>query len=201
LNLGFLGDAALDPALSLMLRWGLALILAQAAIHKARDLPRFRNQLAGYQLLPTGLTRSIATLLVGAEAALGIALLFPSGPGARAPLAAALLLSGYAAAIAINLARGRRDFDCGCMGPHASRPVGSDLIVRNCVLIALAGIASLPLLTRQFVWLDYLTAAAGAGVLALLHASAETALANLARTRTPAESGSPRPAASWSVVQ
>src|SRR5262249_43406760 len=64
------------------------------------------------------------------------------------------LLGLYAGAIAINLARGRRDIDCGCAGPAARRPISGWLVARNLVLagIALAGCA--PLAPRLLGWID-----------------------------------------------
>ena len=46
------------------------------------------------------------------------------------------LLALYAGAMAVNLARGRRDLDCGCAGPGVRRPVGEGLLIRNGALIA-----------------------------------------------------------------
>ena len=41
----------------------------------------------------------------------------------HAAAAAALLLALYAGAIGVNLARGRRDIDCGCGGPASRQPI------------------------------------------------------------------------------
>jgi len=69
---------------------------------------------------------------------------------ARAPLACgasaagAALLLAYAAAIAINLQRGRRDLACGCGGPHERRPIAAWMVWGNLLLAGLLGAVLLP---------------------------------------------------------
>src|SRR5207247_2030674 len=111
----------------------LALLFFVAAGHKLRDPRRFRATVAEYRLVPDRFAPPAAALLVAVEAAAGGALLVP---GARAAglLAAAALLVVYGAAIAINLARGRWDIDCGCTGPAVRRPISGWLVARNAVL-------------------------------------------------------------------
>jgi hypothetical protein len=64
-------------------------------------------------------------------------LLFAVGT-ATCALAGAALLTLYLGAIAINLARGRRSIDCGCLGPVGSSGHGLSwwLAPRNLALIA-----------------------------------------------------------------
>src|SRR5437870_1480218 len=127
----------MDPVIDLTLRTALALLFFVAAGHKLRDLDRFRATLAEYRLLPAGLVPLAAALVVAVEVAAAGALLVP---GARAAglVVAAALLALYGAAIAINLARGRRDIDCGCAGPAVRRPITGALVARNAALAALA---------------------------------------------------------------
>lgn len=170
---------SLDPALGLALRGGLALLLGSAAWHKLRDLGAFRAALAGYRLLPEPLIGVAAVLLVAAELATAGALLVSSSGG----FAAAALLALYSLAIAVNLARGRREIDCGCFGPAARQPLSTALVVRNAALVALALACALPAAPRALVWIDALTVAAAIGFGALVHGSVNALLANTPRLR------------------
>ena len=169
----------LDPVLALALRGGLALLFAVAAWHKLRDLAAFRAALGGYRLIPERMLGGAVLALVGAELATAAALL-SSAHGASA---AALLLALYTAAVLANLARGRREIDCGCFGPAARQPLSFGLVARNAALVALALLCALPVTPRAFVWLDGLTIAAAIGVGALVHAAVNALLANAPRLR------------------
>jgi hypothetical protein len=101
-------------------------------------------------------------------------------------LVAALLLLVYALAIAINLARGRRDLDCGCAGPGNRRPVRGMLVARNLLYAAMALVLLLPDSGRSLVWVDATTALAATLTLAALAAGLARLDANrpaLARIR------------------
>lgn len=133
----------LNLILALIAATIVAAILFAGAAHKLRAPHRFARQLEDYELLQGGLVGITARLLPVAELMTAIALLLPITRSAGA-LAAAVLLGAYTVAIAINLARGHRDIDCGCSGPGLERPLGGALIVRNLVLLALVGVAMLP---------------------------------------------------------
>src|SRR5207249_705697 len=147
----------MDPVVDLTLRTALALLFFVAAGHKLRDPGRFRATVAEYRLVPDRFAPPAAALLVAVEAAAAGALLVP-GVRAAGLLAAAALLVVYGAAIAINLARGRWDIDCGCAGPAVRRPIGGWLVARNAVLAA----AALAGLARQIGVLHERVAPAGA---------------------------------------
>jgi hypothetical protein len=157
---------ALDPALALTLRAALALLLLGAAFAKLRRFAAFRAAVAGYRLLPERGVGAAALGLLAAELSLGAMLLMPT-LGAPAALGAAALLLLYAGAMAVNLARGRRDVDCGCTGPGARRPIGWELVARNLLLAGVALGAAL----------DGVSVVAGAAVLALLYATLDASLA------------------------
>ena len=173
----------IDPALGWTARGALAAVLAQAAWHKARDLQAFTSALAAYELLPASLAPLVASQLLAAEIALTGLLLVPA---LRVPaaLAAALLLVVYSAAIAVNLARGRRHIDCGCAGPALRQPLSPWLLARNGALVALAVFAALPETGRALGALDALTIAGGAGIL-LVTTSAANVLAAHAHALAP----------------
>ena len=144
---------------------------------------RFRAALVDYRLLPAGACGAAAVALVGAEALVGVALFVPT-LAAVAALAAAGLLGLYSGAIAVNLARGRRAIDCGCMGPAGRRELGWELVARNVALVAGAAMCALPSAPRALVWIDVFTIGAGVLVAALLYAAIDTGLANARRLRS-----------------
>lgn len=195
---------ALDPAVDIAARAALALLFAAAAREKLRDPLRFRAALADYRVLPARFERAAAPLVPSAEAAAALALAArpvsalvggaggaaqfapamapaPAFLGAAGPLLAAALLVLYTGAIAWNLARGRRDVDCGCLGPRLRVPLSGWLVARNALLLAPALLCLLPQSARPLVWLDAATAASAAALLALAWHAAHLALANAAR--------------------
>jgi hypothetical protein len=176
---------ALDPAVAAALRAGLALLFAAAALHKARDPRAFRDALAAYRVLPPAAAGAAAAAVVAAElaaAALLVAALPGAGDGAwlrrAGGLLAAALLAVYGAAIAANLARGRRDLDCGCLGPAGRQPLSGWLVARNAALAAAALALLLPVSTRALLWPDALTVAGATLLAALVWTAAHQALAN-----------------------
>jgi hypothetical protein len=169
----------LDPALRTTLRCALALLWLASARHKLRDPQRFRDALAGFQLVPAAAVRMLAALVTALELGLGLGLLVP-GAGSAPALATGALLALYALAITANLLRGRRALDCGCGA--RPQPLGEGLVVRNSVLVAIALAAALPANGRTLVWLDAATIAGGAAALAALYAAADAALASGVRS-------------------
>ncbi|UCE85051.1 MAG: DoxX family membrane protein [Deltaproteobacteria bacterium] len=171
-----------DPAIQTPVRLALGLLLLGSSWHKLRHGAHFHAALEQYRVLPSRSTRAAAAALTAAELCVGIALFAGVAPRLAA-LAAAALLGSYSAAIAVNLARGRRDIDCGCAGPGARRPLSEGLLARNAVLIFGAALCALPSGARPLVWVDALTVTAGVAALALLYAACDAALANGARLR------------------
>ena len=172
---------ALDPALHALLRLALAVLFAAAALHKLRDPRGFGDALRGYALLPESWLPAAARAFPAAELLAMVSLLV-SGAGFAALPALALLLL-YSGAVAVSLARGRGGLDCGCGGPAARRGIGFDLLARNGLLLLAALACLLPAGGRPLVWVDAVTVTAGAALLSLLYAAAETALANAASAR------------------
>jgi len=175
----------MDPVVDTTLRTALALLFAVAAVHKLRDLERFRAMVAAYRILPTAVAAPAAASLVAVESVLAAALLAPALRTASLVAAAAMLVT-YGAAIAINLARGRRDLDCGCAGPAVRRPISGWLVARNAALATMALGGLVPLEPRALLWLDALTVLAATAALAACYASLDRLLAHapaLARLR------------------
>jgi hypothetical protein len=174
--------SALDPAFGWAASAALALVFAQAAWHKLRDLAAFSGSVAAYELLPAGLAPLAATQLAVAELLLvGTLLLPPARKGAA--IAALALLALYSAAIATNLARGRRDIDCGCTGPALRQPLSGWLLARNAALGALALLVALPLAPRALIAADALPIAGSALALFALYLAANQLSANAPASR------------------
>jgi len=163
-----------DPVVLATLRAALALLFAAAALHKLRDPAGFGAVLAEYRVLPRSLLRAGVWLVPALEAGIALALL---APGRLGPAAAAGLLTSYAAAVGLNLARGRRELDCGCLGPGQRQPISGALVARNALLAAGALACLLRVAPRALVWLDFATIAAASACLVLLWLGAQRALA------------------------
>jgi len=170
------GMPSADPVAVYGLRAGLALLLAAAAGHKWRAPHAFRIALADYQLLPPGWVAPVARALPVGEGLLAAGLLVPD-TARSAALAAALLLGVYAAAMGINLARGRDQLSCGCLGPAADAPLHAGLLVRNGLLAAAALAASASPAARPWTGLDGLSLAGAVASFALLYLAGESLLA------------------------
>jgi hypothetical protein len=124
--------------IALAIRVLVALVFLNAAMGKIRHRVAFQGVVANYRLLPEITVQVFALLLPVVEAAVGGALLFapPSGPEASA----ALLLMMFAAAMAINIWRGRRHIDCGCFQSTLKQTLSWTLVARNVGLALLLGI-------------------------------------------------------------
>jgi len=166
-----------DPIFIIASALAIAVLLASAATHKLRAPARFRKQLADYQLLPDALVRPIARMIPVAELMIAFALLVPAWR-IYAALTAAGLMALYAAAIGINLWRGRRDIDCGCAGPDQAQPLRPVLLLRNSALVGLALLASVSPVVRDLGVFDGFVTVAASAVALLIYAAADGLLAN-----------------------
>ena len=112
------------------------LVFLLAAAQKASHWRILSGVLANYRLLPRKMAAPAAALLPPLEMVIAILLL--SGllmPWAA--LASIALLAVFAAAMAINLLRGRSAIDCGCGQPFLAQTLSWTLVARNAVLAAL----------------------------------------------------------------
>jgi hypothetical protein len=146
----------MDPAIDLAVRAALTLLFASAAVHKLRDPARFAATVAEYRLLPRWLARPASLAIVLAELAVAAALVVPTARGTGC-MGAAALASVYAIALGVNLARGRRDLDCGCLGAGGREAISWWLVARNLAVVAIALAGALPTADRSFVWVDGVT--------------------------------------------
>jgi hypothetical protein len=90
----------------------------------------------------------------------------------------------FTAAIALNLARGRRDLDCGCFGPLLRQPLSGWLVVRNGLLALLVLATFTPVDARPLALLDYLTIGAAVAALVTLYGAANYLLATAPKIAT-----------------
>lgn len=127
----------LDPVVVLVAKYCIALLFALACFGKLTAFPQFRATIAEYELVPESFAGPAAVAVVGIEMVIAGGAFVPLAARA-AMVAAAILLLLYAVAIGINLARGRRDIDCGCMGPANRQTLSAWLLLRNGLLASLA---------------------------------------------------------------
>jgi hypothetical protein len=174
---------ALEPLVPATITSGLALLFAHAVMHKVRDVSRFRETLSRYELVPRVLVPTAAGLIIAAEMAVVIASLMPARRSVGAAAGAALLLL-FAAAMSINLRRGRVLVDCGCGGASERQRLEWWMVRRNLLLAALALVATLPVSARELGWSDLFVmscATASAAGLYLAHATLAVARRQVGR--------------------
>jgi hypothetical protein len=126
--------------IALAVRVLVALVFINAALGKVRHRLAFQGVVANYRLLPELVVPVFALLLPLVEAAVAAALLFAPPPGPD--VSAALLLILFAAAMAINIRRGRRHIDCGCFQSALKQTLSWTLVARNVGLAVLLGMAA-----------------------------------------------------------
>jgi Methylamine utilisation protein MauE len=153
----------LDPVIGILIVASIALLFASAAIHKLRDPHRFDEVFSAYGLLPpaVGLRVSWAIPVLELGAALGLLM---NRVRTLAGAAGVVLLLGYAAAMAVNLHRGRADIACGCGGADERRPIAAWMAWRNLALALLLTTALWPWNARTLQLTDALTIAFGLAV-------------------------------------
>jgi methylamine utilization protein MauE len=159
-----------DPVVAWVARLALASAFAGAALHKWRDLGAFAGAIAAHRIAPETWGGALARSFATAEAAVVVGLLVPAS-AAFAGAGAVALLALYSGAIAINLARGRRDIDCGCSA--RPQPLSPGLLARNALLAAAALPAALPAAPRALVWVDALSAGAALAALGFVWFAAQ----------------------------
>lgn len=139
---------------------------------KLRDLPNFIGTLGNYQLLPAALVRPAGAMIALAELALGAAAIIAIPLGSQiAMLGIAALLFTYAAAMGINIARGRDHIHCGCLGFGAAQAtLGWELVSRNIALGTIAfAVFALPVSIRPLGAIDWISGIGAIAAFALLY--------------------------------
>ena len=128
---------------------GTGIVFVEAGVAKLRHRDVLPGVVANYRLLPEALVAPVSALLPAVELGLGFGLIASSVSGGSPlhwlALPAAALFLVFAAAMAINIRRGRSQIDCGCGRSQLRQTLGWGLVVRNvllAVLVALHGVAA-----------------------------------------------------------
>lgn len=137
----------------------LAAVFAVAAAAKSWSLARTRDSLAGFGV-PTRLVSALAPALPLAEGAVAVLLLPFVAPRLGAG-AALVLLTVFTGVIARSLSLGRA-IECNCFGAVRPGPISRHTLVRNTLLLALAGVVAVfgpgALAARISAWIVGLSA-------------------------------------------
>ncbi|HEV8646322.1 MAG TPA: MauE/DoxX family redox-associated membrane protein [Burkholderiales bacterium] len=133
----------IDPVIHYLLVCLLALVFLQGGAAKLTARDEFQGVVTSYRLLPAAAVPAFAVLLPFAELAAGIGVVLPATRHAGAVLAIGLLVM-FALAMAINLARGRTEIDCGCFKSGFRQTISAWLVGRNLLLAAGAALLWLP---------------------------------------------------------
>jgi Methylamine utilisation protein MauE len=170
-------EALMDPALTWTVTLALSTLFGASAAMKFAGLERFAAALDNYRILPLAFVAPAAWSIPAWEALAAIGLLFAATRTGAAILTAALL-AVFSVAIAVNLARGRREIDCGCFGRALRQPLSGSLLIRNAALFALAAAVMVPAQIRPLHAIDFVTIVFGSATLIVLYASMNYLLAN-----------------------
>ena len=130
-----MGDQFL-AAVSIAGRVCVGLVFLLAAAQKASHWRILSAVIANYRLLPRKLAAPAASLLPPVEMVVAI-LLLSALTMPWAALVSIALLAVFAAAMAVNLLRGRGAIDCGCGQSFLAQTLSWTLVARNAVLAAL----------------------------------------------------------------
>lgn len=114
------------------------LVFLAAAIAKLRHRDLLPGVIANYRLLPAALVAPAAMLLPPVELLVAVGLLAGNRPMAVASAMALLLV--FAAAMTVNIRRGRRHIDCGCSHAGLRQQLGWPMVVRNLLMAAALGL-------------------------------------------------------------
>ena len=164
----------MDPLVRDVL-WGATTVLFSFALyHKVRDWAGFQRALGDYRLVPASLVPIAAVVA---------ALLEASVVFGRFLVVGGALLLAYAAAIAVNLIRGRDRIDCGCGGVAGRQRLSWWLVGRNVLCAAGVFAASSRATLRDLGWIDAFSLAAAVAVLGALYVATDHLIANDARMR------------------
>lgn len=159
----------------------LAVVFFAAGAAKIKATDTLEGVIGNFRLLPKNLVRPVALVLPPVEIAVAAALLLPATRVFGAVGAAALLLV-FTIAISINLARGRREIDCGCFSSELKQNLSAWMVVRNLVLTAcalwlVASAAGAYATIASPSWAAWLLGALGAGFAIVIYVTSATLLA------------------------
>lgn len=165
----------LDASVLLAARVLGTLVFGTAWVGKLRHYDEFVAVVSNYRLLPQRLATHAAWLVVALEMLVTVSLASSIDLQIGAVLAICAL-STFAAAMMINLARGRSHIDCGCFQGTLRQKLSPAYIARNMLL----AIALTPLLVPNVeatTWLQILNGLATGAVLFVLYLAFDRLLA------------------------
>ncbi|CAG2152303.1 MauE/DoxX family redox-associated membrane protein [Cupriavidus numazuensis] len=171
----------IDPVFLRTSQGAVAIVFGAAAVAKLLDLERFEQALGSYGLVPSMLVGPLALAIALLELAVAAALPVDAARQLAATTGLALL-TVFFAAMAINLARGNRDIDCGCWafgqkGDARARLSGWHL-GRAALLAALLSPCLFEPSARGVVWVDYFTVAGSLAIAGGVFFAIDLLLAN-----------------------
>lgn len=154
------------------MNWTVSLSLAAlffaAATQKIRAWREWPGVVRNYRLLPERIAGAASAVVPAAEA-LTAAMLISTRTRPAGGLCAAALLLLFAAALALNIRRGRTQVDCGCFGTALRQPLAPWMVSRNLILALLALTLLLPAGPRALTALDWIACAGSVMTLAFLY--------------------------------
>jgi hypothetical protein len=120
-------------------------LLVASGATKLLDVTAFAAIVRGFALLPSAIASALGRLIPLGECLSGgillVAVVMPGSPARWAGAIAVALFVVFGGAVGINLARDRRNISCGCLGFRHNDQISWALVLRNCVLGAVAYIA------------------------------------------------------------
>ena len=132
----------IDAGLVLASRIFTLTIFARALISKARHRQEFIGVVAAYRLLPQPFVRMTAWMVLILEGIVVLGLLTGHALFWISCLATALLCL-FALAMAVNVARGRTEIDCGCFRDTLRQRISYGSVLRNLLLAVVAIVPAL----------------------------------------------------------
>jgi uncharacterized membrane protein len=158
--------------LSLFLVW----LFATAGVHKFQARDYYRDLMSSY-FESLVVSRSMVVVVGATELFVAVLLLLPQTRLAGL-LLAALILSFYAAMMAVQIKRGRDDIACGCAGPASMLTVSPALVLRNLLCAILAAVACLLPELSSPVLSSYTLAVGIAAFIVVLYVCSDQLIAN-----------------------
>ncbi len=115
----------------------IAMVFMMAALGKLAAWGELAGVVQNFRVLPRSWALPVSFVLPPLEAAVAVGVLLPA-TRLIAAAGAAVLFAVFAAALAVNLFRGRRQVDCGCFRSGLKQPISGAVVVRNIVLTVAA---------------------------------------------------------------
>lgn len=171
-----------DPMAVIFCQVSLALIFGLGAWGKLKSLEEFVGVVLNYRFLPEFTARPVAYTLPFFEAAIAVGILIgPVRPFAA--MGAFALLAIFSVAMGVNILRGRRYIDCGCLMSVLKQRLSWWLVARNGVLMVMAAwVVAVMVTSRPAVLLDAFAGTAAGIVVVLLYIASGYVLSERPKT-------------------